>query len=236
MRKALLLARHDIIGQYSDRASLYRSLLFVALPIILVFINRGQATGRSSSDLIILVFGVYSALLPAASAINASAGSFAGEKEAQTLVPLLAAPIRDIDIVAGKLLATLVPATALSIVSVVTFNFAARSQFGAERVSRVLPPEMLYALVALAVFFILTLGSWVMVLSSRANSQRTAQQISGFIVAGMFIGITAVGGLLAQNFSWNLVFVAVIAVLASDVVALELARRLWNREEAIARL
>jgi hypothetical protein len=90
--------------------------------------------------------------------------------------------------------------------------------------------------VALAVFFVLTLSSWVMVLSSRANTQRSAQQIAGFMIAGMFIGLTALGGLAAQNIGSDLILAVLLAVLASDVVALELARRLWNREEAIARV
>lgn len=236
MRKALLLARHDILGQYSERNQLVRALLFTALPVILVLVNRGSASARGSGDVLILIFALYSALLPAASAVTAAAGSFAGEKEAQTLVPLLAAPIRDIDIVAGKLLATLVPSSVLSVVSIVAFDLAARYEFGAARVERILTPETLYALVALAVFFVLTLSSWVMVLSSRANTQRSAQQIAGFMIAGMFIGLTALGGLAAQNIGSDLIIVVLLAVLVSDIVALELARRLWNREEAIARV
>ena len=236
MRKALLLARHDIVGQYSDRGSLLRSLFFVVLPIVLVSVNRGPASSRGSGDALILLFALYSALLPAASAINAAAGSFAGEKEAQTLVPLLAAPIRDIDIVAGKLIATLVPATALSIVSLTTFYVAASVEFGDARVSRVLQPATLYACVALGVFFVLTLGSWVMVLSARVNNQRSAQQIAGVITGGMFIGLTVLGGVIGQNIASNAVLFAIVAVLASDLVALELARRLWNREEVVARL
>lgn len=236
MRKALLLARHDILGQYSERSSVLRALLFCALPIVLVLLNRGPASGRGASDVLLLIFGAYSALLPAATAINAASGSFAGEREAQTLVPLLAAPIRDIDIVAGKLLATMIPALVLSLLSVIAYDIAASYVFGAARVSRVLQPSTLYGLVVLAVFFVLTLSSWVMVLSSRATTQRAAQQVAGFIVAGMFVGLTAVASLIGQDITSNLVLVAVAAILASDVVALELARRLWNREEAIARV
>lgn len=236
MRKALLLARHDIIGQYSDRAAIVRALLLTALPIVIVLLNRSAASARGSSDVLILVFGLYSALLPAATAINAAAGSFAGEKEAQTLVPLLAAPIRDVDIVAGKLMATVVPSAALSLASVLSFYVAATFVFGADRVARLVPPTTLFAFWVLAVFFVLTLGSWVMVLSSRVSTQRNAQQVAGFVTAGMFIGLSALGSLLAQNISSDLVLVALAAVLFSDLVALELARRLWHREEAVARL
>ncbi len=233
MRKALLLARREIIEQYSDRGALLRAAFFIVLPIVLVQLNRG--TGGRSPDPIVLIFALQAALLPTATAINAAAGSFVAEKEAQTLVPLLAAPIRDIDIVAGKLIAVLLPAAGLSIVSLIAYDIAATFEFGQERVARLLTPTTLYGLFALAVFFILTIGGWVMVVSARVGSQRTAQQIAGFVLGGMVVALSAIGSLL-QNIPAELVIGVVIAVLISDLVALELARRFWDREEAVGRL
>lgn len=232
MKKALLLARREIIEQYSDRGAVLRALFFVALPVGLIAFNRG---GGRSPDVLIFLFAVQAALLPTATAINAAAGSFAAEKEAQTLVPLLAAPIRDIDIVAGKLMGVLVPAAGLSIVSLAAYYVAASVIFGEERIAQLLVPTTLFGLFALAVFFILTVGAWVMVVSARVGSQRTAQQLAGFVLAGMIVLLSAVGSAF-QNVSVELVLGLVVAILASDVVALELARRLWNREEAVARL
>ena len=233
MRKALLLARREIVEQYSDRGAAFRALFFIALPIALVILNRGQ--GSRGFDAIVLLFALQAALLPTATAINAAAGSFAAEKEAQTLVPLLAAPIRDIDIVAGKLTAVLAPAAGLAIVSLGAYDLAASTVFGEARVGRLLTPATLYGLFALAVFFIMTVGAWVMVVSARVGSQRTAQQIAGFVLGGMIVALSTIGGLL-QDLPATLVIWVVIAVLVSDLFALELARRLWNREEAVARL
>ena len=232
MRKALLLARREIIEQYSDRGAVLRALFFVALPVGLLVLNRGN--GRSP-DALILIFALQAALLPTATAINAAAGSFAAEKEAQTLVPLLAAPIRDIDIVAGKLIGVLAPAAGLSIISLTAFYVAASALFGQDRIAHLLVPATLYGLFALAVFFILTVGAWVMVVSARVGSQRTAQQIAGFVLAGMIVLLSAIGSAF-QNVSLELVLGIVIVVLVSDLIALELAQRFWNREEAVARL
>jgi ABC-type Na+ efflux pump permease subunit len=232
VKKALLLARREIIEQYSDRGAVFRALFFIALPVGLIAVNRG---GGRSPDILILIFALQAALLPTATAINAAAGSFAAEKEAQTLVPLLAAPIRDIDIVAGKLGGVLVPAAGLSVVSLAAYYVAASVIFGEERISRLLVPATLFGLFALAVFFILTVGAWVMVVSARVGSQRTAQQIAGFVLGAMIVLLGAIGSAF-QNISAELVLGLVVAVLASDVVALELARRFWNREEAVARL
>jgi ABC-type Na+ efflux pump permease subunit len=232
MRKALVLARREIVEQYSDRGALFRALFFIALPIALIQLNRN---GGRAPDVFILIFALQAALLPTATAINAAAGSFAAEKEAQTLVPLLAAPIRDIDIVAGKLLAVLAPAATLAIVSLVAYDVAASLAFGQARVARLLTPAALYGLFALAVFFIMTVGAWVMVVSARVGSQRTAQQIAGFVLGGMIVALSTIGTLL-QSLPAEVVIGVVVAVLASDLLALELARRLWNREEAVARL
>jgi hypothetical protein len=54
-------------------------------------------------------------------------------------------------------------------------------------------------------------------------------------VCALFIGLSALGSLVAQNIASDAVLLALVAVLVSDLVALELAGRLWNREEAIAR-
>ena len=232
MRKAFLLARREIIEQYSDRGAVIRALFFVALPVVLVSINRG---GGRSPDTLVLLFALQAALLPAATAINAAAGSFAAEKEAQTLVPLLAAPIRDIDIVAGKLLGVLAPAAGLSMLSLAAYYTAASAVFGQARVAQLLNPATLYGLFALAVLFILTVGAWVMVVSARVSSQRTAQQIAGFVLAGMIVLLSTVGASL-QNLTTELILGIVVVIVVSDLVALELARRFWNREEAIARL
>lgn len=232
MTKALMLAWREIKEQYSDRGSLIRALFLAALPIALIQLNRGGSRGP---DALILVFALQAALLPAATAINAAAGSFAAEKEAQTIVPLLAAPIRDIDIVAGKLAAVLAPAAVLSALSLTAYYLAASAQFGAARIARVLEPSTMYALFALSVFFILTIGAWVMVVSARVASQRAAQQIAGLVLGGMVVGLTAIGTVL-QAIPAELVIGVVVAVLVSDLLALELARRFWNREEAVARL
>jgi len=230
--KALILARREIVEQYSDRASIVRALFLIALPIVLIQLNRSAAP---PPDAFILVFALQAGLLPAATAINAAAGSFAAEKEAQTLVPLLAAPIRDIEIVAGKLLGVMVPAAALSIVSLLTYYAAASQRFGPGRIAEVLDPVTMIELFGLSILFILTLGSWVMVVSARVPSQRAAQQIAGLVLAGVVVGLTAVTSVIG-NIPTGLIAGGIVAVLVSDVIALQLAQRLWNREEAVARL
>lgn len=232
MKKAWALAWREIVDTFSDRGSLLRSLFFAGLPIFLLLVNRG---GRPNPT-VILIFAVQAALLPAASAVNAAAGSFAGEKEAQTLIPLLAAPIRDIDIVAGKFAAAVIPATVLAWVAIGVYDATARVLYGAALVGTALPPTLIFGLAVLAFLVVLTLTSVVMVASARVATQRAAQQIGGFVIAGFAIAFgSVIGGILGSEMRDALVIAVPLALLALDIVALEIARRLWDREEAVAR-
>ena len=234
MGKAALIAWREIRWEiFGDRGAVIRTGFFALLPILFVMSGRGVPGGPNEGSLLLLA--LQSTLIPALSGVALIASTFTQEKENGTLVPLLAAPIRDIDIVAGKLIAVLLPAAGLSIVSLIAYDLAATLEFGQERISHLLTPTTLYGLFALAVFFILTIGGWVMVVSARVGSQRTAQQIAGFVLGGMVVGLSAIGSVL-QNIPAELVIGVVIAVLLSDLVALELARRFWDREEAVARL
>src|SRR5438874_2136094 len=76
------------------------------------------------------------------------------------------------------------------------FLAAASASFGVERIARVLAPATMIGLFGLAVFFVLTIGAWVMVVSARVASQRAAQQIAGLFLGGMVIGLTAVGSFI----------------------------------------
>ncbi len=232
MRKAWAVAWREMVDTFSDRGSLLRSLFFAGLPVVLLLVNRG---GRPNATLI-LVFAVQAALLPAASAVNAAAGSFAGEKEAQTLIPLLAAPIRDLDIVAGKFAAAAVPATALSWVAIAVYDVTARVLYGPALVATALPATLLFGLAILSFLVVLTLTSVVMVASARVATQRAAQQIGGFVIAGFAIAFGGlIGGILGSDMRDTLLIAVPLGLLILDVVALELARRLWDREEAVAR-
>lgn len=234
MRKAALLARRELSDQFSDRGALVRIAVLVVLPFALVFLARRQPAG-APADMLVLIFAVQSALLPTASTVTAAASSFAQERAEHTLLPLLAAPIRDIDIVAGKLAAAAIPGIALSWAALIVYSLISPLAFGSDAVGRVLTPPTIVALAVVSVFAVLTIAVWAMVISCRATSARAAQQWAGVMVAALVIGVAATIGSLARALDGSLLMLAAFTVLASDVAALEAIRRLWHREEAIAR-
>jgi membrane protein YdbS with pleckstrin-like domain len=100
----------------------------------------------------------------------------------------------------------------------------------------VLTPELLYALLVLSLLYLITTGSVTMIVAARVKSSRAAQQLAGLVIAlsaAVFAGLGLVASQVGEG--WPLLALGVALVLM-DVVALEIARRVWQREEVIGRV
>jgi ABC-2 type transport system permease protein len=205
------------------------------LPILLVMTGRGSPP-RGPNDVGILALAIQSALFPALSGVALIASTFTQEKENGTIIPLLASPVRDIDIVIGKLIGMIVPVLGVCVGSLALFYAIATAEYGAERVATAIPLTTMYSLVVVALLYLLTAGSWVLIVAAMVKTSRAGQQIAGLLI-GLSVAIFTGLGFAAANVAngWALVGLGVLLV-ASDVVALEIARRVWRREEVLARL
>ena len=154
---------------FLDRASLLRTGVFVVIPLFFVVSNRGLPQGPAG-DVTLIGLALQSVFFPALSGVALIAATFSAEKENGTLVPLLAAPIRDFDIVLGKLVGMVVP---VMVACVVTLS------------------------------------------------------------AAIFAGLGFVASQLGEG--WPLLALGV-GLVVLDILALELARRVWQREEVIGRV
>ena len=236
MRKAWLIARREIEWElFGDRGSVIRTSLFALLPIFFAF-TAGQGSRGARLDGALLGLALQACFIPALTGVGLIASTFTAEKENQTLVPLLAAPIRDLDIVAGKLIGMLIPVTGTCAASLGVFYVVSGWLYGWPRVARVLPPEVLYAIVVVSFLYLLTAGSVALIVAARVRTSRAAQQLAGLVI-GLSILVAAVlgAGAIALFDGWGLVGLGVI-LIALDVVALEIARRAWQRSEVIARI
>lgn len=233
MKDALLIAWREIRWEiFGDRGAVARMGVFALLPIAFVLSERSTRV----SDLTILALALQSALFPALSGVTLIASTFTQEKENGTLIPLLAAPVRDIDIVVGKLLGMIGPVLAICVGSVALFYGLASAQFGATRVALALPLSALYSLVVIALLYLLTAGSWVLIVAALVRTSRAGQQLAGLLIAlslAVFGGLALLAARAADG--WALVGLGA-ALVGSDVIALEIARRVWRREEVLARL
>ncbi len=233
MRDALRIAWREIRWEiFGDRGAVLRMAVFALLPIAFVLANRGTRV----SELALFTLALQSALFPALSGVALIASTFTAEKENGTIIPLLASPVRDIDIVVGKLLGMVGPVFTLCVGSIALYYFLASVQYGAVRVRAALPPELLYALVVVALLYLLTAGSWVLIIAALVKTTRAGQQIAGLLI-GISVAIFAALGFATSRIDdgWALVVLGV-ALVFSDALALDLARRVWRREEVLARL
>lgn len=220
---------------FLDRGSLMRTGIFILVPLLFVLTNRGIAPGLGG-DLALVGLALQCVFFPALGGVALIASTFVAEKENGTLVPLLAAPIQDRDIVLGKLVGMLVPVMAACGFTLAAGYALAAYRYGAERVAEVLTPQLLFALLVLALLFQITSGSVTMIVAARVRSSRAAQQIAGIIIAlstAVFFGLGFVALQLGDG--WPLLAVGAGLVLF-DVVALEIAGRVWQRSEVIARV
>jgi ABC-type Na+ efflux pump permease subunit len=236
MAKAALIAWREIRWEiFGDRGAILRTGFFAVLPILFVLSNRGAPGGRAS-ELSILTFALQSALIPALSGVALIASTFTQEKENGTLVPLLASPVRDIDIVVGKLLGMVGPVMVICTGSLTVYYVLGTFLFGAARIGTALPPQILFSILVVAFLYLITAGSWVMIVAAVVRTTRAGQQIAGLMI-GVSAAVFAVLGIAASQIAdgWPLVGLGV-AFVAADVVALEIARRVWRRGEVIARI
>lgn len=231
MRNALRIAWREIRWEiFGDRASVWRTAVFALLPMFFVM------TTRATNELTILTLALQSAFFPALSGVALIASTFTQEKENGTLIPLLAAPVQDIDIVVGKLVGMVIPILSICIGSETLFYVLGTARYGTRVMTEALPPSVIYAVVVVAFLYLLTAGSWVLIVAARVRTSRAGQQIAGLLIGlslAVFAGLAVIAVRIADG--WALVGLG-LALVFADIVALEIARRVWRREEVLARL
>ena len=179
-------------------------------------------------------FLVFFLLMPAYIPLSIATFSIIGEKQARSLEPVLAAPIRTVELLAGKAIAALVPGVLAGWVTYVTFVLLASVVYGR------------------ALFGVVTDGSWLagvfllgpavglssvvagVIVSARVNDPRVAQQIGGVVIVPVvgLVLVQATGTLLVGPSGYLLLTLVVLAV---SLVGLRIGVRLFDREAILTR-
>ena len=161
--------------------------------------------------------------------------SIVGEKRERTLEPVLATPIRTWELLLGKTLASLIPALAITIAAAAIFVVGILSFAVSDRVREiVVTPGWILAVLVDSPLLALIGVALIVVISSRVNDPRSAQQFSAVLVVpvlgllfGQLAGIVVLGPALALGIG------VVLALIAA--FALWLAARLFQREVILTR-
>ena len=253
MRKVVVILRKEFLEILQQRILLFSillpPLLFVVLPLF--YLQLG-ANGSNTSKLNIpslqglttaheitqgLVGTIFSNIYILLSMIVPSmiaAYSIIGEKTNRTLEPLLATPVRRWQLLAGKILAALLPAVLVTWVSGGLFIAELALVTDANVVSHVVTGGWLILFLAGTPLLGLIAVSVMTAISSRVNDTRTAQQLSVWAVIPI-IGIIL--GELSGQFELT-ILAAIIACLILIPAAILLtwgAAQLFQRETILTR-
>jgi ABC-2 type transport system permease protein len=128
-------------------------------------------------------------LMPAYIPLSIATFSIIGEKQARTLEPVLAAPVRTVELLAGKAIAALAPGVAAGWLTYLVFVGLASLVYGPNLFGVVTDPSWLTGVFALGPAVGLSSVVTGVIVSSRVNDPRVAQQIGGVIIVPI-IGVT----------------------------------------------
>lgn len=239
--KVQLIARKDL-GVFLQRKNLLFSVL--ALPLIvgiaLPFVVRStlSKSGALSAAALTAQLNAFSFffLIGAMTLPTAIAAySLVGEKIEKSLEPLLATPITDTEILAGKALAALLPPLVATWIGGTLFMVLSDA-FTASRLGYLYYPNATIALILLLLAPLAALLSVEVnvIVSSRATDVRTAQQIGGLMVVPFgALYVVLLTGLLPLT-DLNLLLIGGALVLL-DAGLLFVARATFQREEILTR-
>ncbi len=179
-------------------------------------------------------FLVFFLLMPAYIPLSIATFSIIGEKQARSLEPVLATPIRTIELLAGKAIAALVPGVLAGWVTYIAFVTLASVVYGPRLLGVVTDPSWLSGVFLLGPAIGLSSVVAGVIVSARVNDPRVAQQIGGVII------VPVIGLVLVQATATVLVGASGYTLLAAIILVVSLAGlrigvRLFDREAILTR-
>src|SRR4030066_1648013 len=199
------------------------------------FCKTSMTAGECMQYYIVSEFLIMFMLIPLFIPVNIASYSTVGEKTTRSLEPLLATPITTIELLAGKNLASVIPAILATWAGFAIFAIGSLIITGGGALaSALLDPMWLIAIfLAGPLMAILSVNFSIMV-SSRVNGPRVAEQLSAVVILpllAVFFG--QIAGLFILNST--LVLIMCLILIFIDVLLVYLAVRLFQRETILTR-
>ncbi|MGE5618711.1 MAG: ABC transporter permease subunit [Sphingomonadaceae bacterium] len=229
-------------------------LLFVAIPLVMILLTRDQPVDPREAEIYtrlspdfahlppgdviqMMLVGQFLFILlmvPVIVPMTIATFSVIGEKQARSLEPLLATPIRTWELLLGKALAATLPAVVATWLAygilIVGIAILASPLVLASAAS----PMWLLAILIIAPLLALLGVNLGILMSSRFNDTRVAQQIGGLVVLPLVgLGMVQVMGIVLYNLPMFLA--GAVALAALDAGVLMVAVKLFQRETILTR-
>ena len=194
----------------------------------------GFSSGELAGAFAVQQFLVFFLLMPAYIPLSIATFSIIGEKQARSLEPVLAAPIRTVELLAGKAIAALVPGVLAGWATYVTFVLLASFVYGPALFGVVTDASWLAGVFLLGPAVGLASVVAGVIVSARVNDPRVAQQIGGVVIVPIIALVLAqaTGTILVGPSGYVILSAAVLAVA---LVGLRIGVRLFDREAILTR-
>ena len=194
----------------------------------------GLAPNEVLQIILVNQFLIFFLLMPSIIPMTIASYSIIGEKQARTLEPLLASPASTGEILLGKVIAAVVPAVVVTwltyglFVAISFFITSPAVWLAAANATWLLAMVVIGSLLAVVSVFV------AVIISSRVNDTRVAQQLGGLLVLPVAaFGVAQTAGFV---FLSQLHFLGAAVVLAAAGAALYfVAVRLFQREQILTR-
>lgn len=204
----------------------------------LVLAQRPEWASFSPSELAgafaVQQFLVFFLLMPAYIPLAIATFSIIGEKQAHSLEPVLAAPIRTVELLAGKVIAALVPGVLAGWLTYLVFVVLASFVYGPSLIGVVTDPSWLMGVFVLGPAIGLSSVVAGVIVSSRVTDPRVAQQIGGIVIVPIIavILLQATGTVLVGALGY---FVLAVIVTIVSLIGLRIGVTLFDRETILTR-
>jgi ABC-2 type transport system permease protein len=260
MNKIKTIIRKEWAEVFKKRMVLFTVIflpLFLSvLPLIILYSMGGSSVNSANAELpaqfqqmcksnmtagqcmqyyIVSEFLIMFMLIPLFIPVNIAAYSIVGEKTTHSLEPLLATPISTGELLAGKNLASVIPAILATWVGFGIFAVGSLIITGGGALAAALLDPMWLIAIFLAgpLMAVLSVNFSIMV-SSRVNDPRVAEQLSAVVILpllAVFFG--QIAGLFVLNSA--LILIMCIVLVLVDILVIYLAVRLFQRETILTR-
>ena len=239
LSKAWTVASKDFKTFTRKKSILYSIVAFevfisIGMPLIIRFITSKPSAVvvlPSIMDAFSLWFVMGAALMP----VGIASYSLIGEKVQKSLEPLLATPTTDEEILAGKSIAAFLPAICSIYIGALIFTVLA-DLFTYNTLNYLYYPNwdiaiMLFLLAPLAC--ILGVGFNILI-SSRSNDVRTAQQLGSLVILP-FGAVYVLTEMSVLNLTTNNLLIMAAALVVIDVIIFYLVKATFQREEILTK-
>ncbi len=176
----------------------------------------------------------YFLLIPMMMPVYIAAYSIIGEKETKSLEPLLATPISTWELLVGKSLAAVLPAVILTWLSFIALVIGSYFIMPQPVFLAMIRPVWLIGMALISPLLAMLSVSSGVIVSSRMNDPRAAQQVTGiFVIPIIALSLVVLAGKVFL--SVPMVILAAAIILALDCAVLFFAVKLFRRETILTR-